>query len=100
MEERDWNSKEYKQWRLAIYKRDNFCCKMPGCKKRGMKCIQAHHIRRWANFPELRFELSNGITLCKYHHRLVSGNEESYEQVFNNLLTDFNLRIKRIKYGK
>lgn len=100
-QDRDWAAPEYKAWRLAIYKRDKFCCRMPNCQNKRRK-IQAHHIKKWTTFPELRFDVNNGITLCKYHHSLVNTNEESYEQLFSNLLsgkTDCSNRVKALLYG-
>lgn len=59
-------SPQYKEWRLAVYQRDNFTCQ--GCRKgRGVR-LQAHHIFSFALYPKLRFEVSNGITLCKRCH--------------------------------
>lgn len=59
-------SPEYIQWRKAVYERDDFNCQE--CKARGGK-LEAHHIKPFATHPELRFEVSNGITLCKSCHR-------------------------------
>lgn len=56
---------EYKEWRKAVFKRDNFVCQM--CQKTNCY-LQADHIKPFAYFPELRFELSNGRTLCKDCH--------------------------------
>lgn len=56
----------YKHWRLDVYKRDAFECRM-----RNKDCvgrIEAHHILPWAQFKNLRFEVNNGITLCHFHH--------------------------------
>jgi hypothetical protein len=30
--------------------------------------IEAHHIFNWKEYPDLRFIINNGITLCKFHH--------------------------------
>jgi hypothetical protein len=54
-------SPEYKFWRIAVFARDAFRCQ--ACGTVGKK-IQAHHIKSWANFPHLRYEVSNGTTLC------------------------------------
>ena len=59
------NLPEYKQWRADVFTRDNFTCK--GCGQIGHE-LQAHHIKSWKHYPELRYEVSNGMTLCKQCH--------------------------------
>ncbi len=59
-------SPEYIQWRKAVYKRDDYICQR--CGERGEK-LEAHHIKPFATHPELRFDVTNGITLCKSCHR-------------------------------
>lgn len=59
-----WSLK-YKNWRREIFIRDSFTCK--NCKKSGVY-IEAHHIKSWADYPKLRFNANNGITLCKKCH--------------------------------
>lgn len=56
---------EYAVWQSETKKRDNFECQK--CCKRGK--LHSHHIQPYSKFPELRYELSNGITLCKECHR-------------------------------
>jgi len=60
------SSPEYVQWRKAIYKRDDYTCQKCGVK--GGR-LEAHHIKPFATHPELRFDVDNGITLCKSCHR-------------------------------
>lgn len=60
-------SVEYKQWRIKVFERDNFTCLWCGDNRGGN--LQADHIKPFAHFPELRFELSNGRTLCKECHK-------------------------------
>ena len=59
-------SPEYIQWRKAVYKRDDYTCQQ--CKSKGGR-LEAHHIKPFATHPELRFDVDNGITLCKSCHR-------------------------------
>lgn len=54
-------SLDYRLWRESVFKRDSWTCVL--CSKKGVK-IHADHIKPFAYFPELRFELTNGRTLC------------------------------------
>ena len=56
---------EYRKWREAVFSRDNWTCQ--DCKKRGTK-LHAHHVFSFSEFPEHRFEIWNGITLCRICH--------------------------------
>src|SRR3990167_2916761 len=58
-------SKEMELWRNEVFKRDNWICQ--DCNQIGGR-LQADHIKPFAHFPELRFELSNGRTLCRNCH--------------------------------
>lgn len=59
-------SDEYKKWRQSVFNRDNFTCQR--CCKEGH--IQADHVLPFALFPDLRFEVLNGQTLCVSCHKL------------------------------
>lgn len=48
-----------------LFKRDNYTCQH--CNKKGGE-LNAHHIKTFAKFPELRFDVNNGLTLCKNYH--------------------------------
>ena len=60
----------HKEWRIKVFQRDNYTCQHCGSKSgNGYKVtLNAHHILSWKEYPELRRELSNGITLCKTCH--------------------------------
>ena len=57
---------EYKEWRIKVYQRDFYTCTVCGNKP---KKIIAHHIKSFTDYPELRFEIDNGITLCRSCHK-------------------------------
>lgn len=63
---RNRSTKQYKDWRSDVFKRDDFTCQH--CNKRGVE-LNAHHIKPWAEHPEYRFSLDNGLTLCKECHK-------------------------------
>lgn len=57
---------EYRNWRRKVFLRDDFICQE--CGERGGK-LNADHIKPWLHYPKLRFELSNGRTLCIDCHK-------------------------------
>ena len=74
---------EYKVWRHDVFVRDNFTCKL--CGIRGGK-LEAHHIERWRDNIELRFDIANGITLCKKCHNKIKNKEKQYECYFKEAI--------------
>lgn len=56
---------EYRKWRIGVLRRDNWTCQE--CGRRG-GLLQAHHIKSWVDYPELRYEVSNGKSLCPQCH--------------------------------
>lgn len=57
---------DYRLWREAVFRRDNWTCVNCGVAASGH--LQADHIKAWSRFPELRYDVSNGQTLCKPCH--------------------------------
>lgn len=92
---RDLNSLDYKKWRKRVYARDKYTCRFPGCNKRG-GYLEAHHIRRFSQYPQLRYVISNGITLCKAHHDMVFGQEELYEIMFLEIIAPKKKKVTNI----
>lgn len=58
---------KYKQWRIAVFARDNATCQK--CGQRGGK-LQVDHDLPFAIYPDLRFEVLNGQTLCVPCHQI------------------------------
>ena len=61
------NGIEIRLWREAVFARDNWICQK--CKEQG-GTLHVHHIKNFAQYFELRFVISNGITFCKKCHRI------------------------------
>ena len=55
------NCAKYKSWRKEVLARDKNTCQMCGCTH---KRLVVHHIKGFEKYPLLRFEISNGLTLC------------------------------------
>lgn len=71
------NYPKYAMWRKAVYERDNYTCQHCGCNDGGN--LNAHHVESYRDNPDMRIEVSNGITLCEdchldFHHRYGYGN--------------------------
>lgn len=58
-------TKKYKEWRLNVFKRDNFTCQLCSYSKK----LNCHHIIPLYHTKKLETSLDNGITLCQSCHR-------------------------------
>jgi hypothetical protein len=75
----------YMNWSRLIKKRDSLKCKLlsSDCKGR----LGSHHIFNWIDYPELRYILTNGITLCAFHHPRGREKEKRMIPILQELLT-------------
>ena len=65
---------DYIAWRTAVFERDKYTCAI--CGQVGGE-LNAHHIRPFKDFPKLRTDINNGVTLCKSCHRRVHKEKDS-----------------------
>jgi hypothetical protein len=72
------HSLEYRLWREAVFKRDNYTCIWCGDSRGGN--LQADHIKPFAFYPELRFAIDNGRTLCIPCHKTTGTFGENYDR--------------------
>ena len=59
-------SQEYHRWRFDVFVRDKFICQKCGYGNGGI--LTAHHMKSFADYPELRFDVDNGLTICLSCH--------------------------------
>ena len=85
---RNYDDETYRRWRIHIYKRDKFKCQMPGCSR--TRPLNAHHIQKWASASMLRYDVDNGITLCRGCHGRVTGHEQHYQRLFQDIVRKNN----------
>lgn len=81
-------SKRMSMWKKVIYKRDNYTCQLCGVRSSKGKAVvlNCHHIKRFVDKPEIRFDTSNGITLCEQCHKKTYKKEKSFEKQFIEII--------------
>lgn len=75
----------YMNWRRLVYKRDSFKCKINNSDC--ISQVEAHHILPWRDYIELRYDVNNGITLCKHHHPRKYSEEQRLSPYFKELIS-------------
>lgn len=82
------NDSAYRGWVKLVKERDGKRCKI-----RGKDCdgrLEVHHILGWRQHPELRYEINNGITLCRVHHPRKRADENRLVSLFQGLVSIIN----------
>ena len=78
-------SAAYKDWRSSVFTRDGFKCKI--CCEKSPVYVEAHHILPWKEYPEHRYQINNGITLCRAHHPRTRAKEKRLAPYFQELVS-------------
>jgi len=55
-------------WRRDVLLRDEYICQI--CHDKNGRLI-AHHIASWADFPDKRYDINNGMTVCTDCHTFI-----------------------------
>lgn len=73
------SSSEYRAWRNEVLERDAYTCVLCGRDETNSE-LNVHHIKPFSLYPELRFEVNNGLALCKECHINVHKNRREWEK--------------------
>ena len=75
----------YKCWAKDVRDRDKYKCRLLNNKCSGR--LEVHHIFGFTEYPELRYIINNGITLCHAHHPRGKAEEKRMIPIFQELLS-------------
>lgn len=75
---------KYKNWMNKVKNRDGRKCVINNKDCRGR--LEAHHILPWSEFPKLRYNINNGISLCQYHHPRKSKDVTKLAPIFTEIV--------------
>jgi len=80
---KEYKCQEYKNFVNNVLKRDDYTCQYCGIKNGCGKNVdlQIHHIKSYAEYPNLRFDITNGITLCKECHNNTKRNKKRPDRI-------------------
>ena len=78
------NPHRYMEWSKNVKNRDNWRCRIADQDCNGP--LEAHHILPWRAYPNSRYSLDNGITLCRFHHPRKHTDEVRLSPLFQRLV--------------
>lgn len=89
------NSKEYLNWKVSVFKRDNYTCQCCGSKKN----LEAHHIENFSSNEHKRFDIDNGLTMCtECHNPINKGSFHNTYGTYKNNLTQLHEYFKGVSW--
>jgi hypothetical protein len=87
-------SRKYQEWRNLVKEKDKWKCKHCECEDK--KILHAHHIQSWKSNESLRFDVNNGMTLCKYCH----AKEETKNRIGQSFSKETEFKKGHIPWNK
>lgn len=81
---KQYHTCEYRQWREAVFKRDNLKC--VECGNSGK--LNSHHIEPIRENIEKFYDMNNGITLCENCHSKTYFKENLFKDKFSTLVNN------------
>ena len=82
------NDSAYVAWSKTVKVRDGWKCQFLNENCEGN--LVAHHILPWRDYPEERYNVNNGITLCHYHHPRKRVDEKRFIETFQSIVNSKN----------
>jgi len=89
-------SSQYKLWENSVLNRDNSTCQR--CEEKRISKLTVHHVLNFAQYPELRFAIDNGIIFCrechKEFHKIYGKKNNNLEQI-NEFIKNYDSRTRQ-----
>ncbi len=90
------HSKKYLLWQESVFHRDNHCCVK--CEETDGLC--AHHIIGWDKDKNLRYEINNGLTLCRACHVKIHFEMDSFGMTGKKHSPEAKNKMRLARIGK
>lgn len=87
---------DYRMWRKQVFERDRFTCQC--CGKNGGTYLQSHHLYNWRDYPDKRYDVENGMTLCKECHlkfHSVYGKKNNTPEQMQSFIKNYDKNVCR-----
>lgn len=75
------NNPQSAVWRKAVVEREQGRCRLCLSSQEPI----AHHIKKFSTHPKIRWEMSNGVLLCRDCHKIINGHEVEMENILYTL---------------